>query len=61
MATKMTDIMTGIVTGISNRLECNVVSARIDGMRIAELFSNCIGQSVHFDELDGLICSNKMI
>lgn len=43
-----------IVLGVTNRLNVSETSIRIDGMMVAEKVAPLLGQSLQFDELDGL-------
>ena len=43
-----------LIPGVSNRLKVSEESCRIDGMRVAEQLAPILGQTLNFEELDGV-------
>ena len=48
------NVMMELTHGVTNRLKVSDESVRIDGMKVAEKMAPILGESLKFDELDGL-------
>ena len=48
------NVLQELIQGVTNRLKVSEESVRIDGMQIGERIAPILGQSLKFDELDGL-------
>ena len=47
------DIVSALISGVTNRLESSLTEVRMDGMRVGERMAIILGKKLHFEELDG--------